>query len=349
MIVRRIIVVPLVLCLLLLSGVAALAHWTAGSLAGGHGAAAATTVGQGSTPSASALGRTVTVTWPASTLAGGQAVDGYQIKRYDSVTLVSQTITSACAGTVTATTCAESNVPEGSWVYTVTPRFATNWVGAESAKSPAVAVAVAPTVTINQAAAQADPTNGVADPLHGGLQRGGDRLRHRRRDPRRHRGRHHGRTVTGTGTTYDVAVSRHDGQRHRHRHHRRRRGVIDAAGNANTASTSTDNTVTYDTTGRRSRSTRRRPGRSRRTAIADQLHGGVQRGGGRLRHRRRHVRRHRGRHQGRLRDGRRHHLRRGGQRHDHQRHGHRQPSPLGVATDAAGNTNTVPRPAPTTR
>ena len=37
----------------------------------------------------------------------------------------------------------------------------------------------APTVTINQAAAQADPTNASADQLHGRVQRGGDRLHHR--------------------------------------------------------------------------------------------------------------------------------------------------------------------------
>ncbi len=36
-----------------------------------------------------------------------------------------------------------------------------------------------PTVTINQAVAQADPTGCVADQLHRGLQRVGGRLRHR--------------------------------------------------------------------------------------------------------------------------------------------------------------------------
>ncbi len=54
-------------------------------------------------------------------------------------------------------------------------------------------------------------------------------------------------TVTGSGTTYNVAVSGMTGS-----------GTVmasiaagkahDAAGNANTASTSTDNTVTYDVT-----------------------------------------------------------------------------------------------------
>ena len=104
-----------------------------------------------------------------------------------------------------------------------------------------------PTVTINQAAAQADPTNAspinftvvfsepVTDFATGDVTLG----RHGRGD--------HGGTVTGSGTTYNVAVSGMTGN-----------GTViatvaagvaqDAAGNANTASTSTDNTVTYDVT-----------------------------------------------------------------------------------------------------
>jgi hypothetical protein len=86
------------------------------------------------------------VTWAASTLTGGQAVTEYQVKRYDATTLVAQTILSACTGTVAATTCIESAVPTGQWKYSVTPVFATNWVGVESAKSATVAVdGIAPT------------------------------------------------------------------------------------------------------------------------------------------------------------------------------------------------------------
>ena len=39
---------------------------------------------------------------------------------------------------MTATSCVESNVPSGDWVYTVTPVFATNWLGAESQDSDPV-------------------------------------------------------------------------------------------------------------------------------------------------------------------------------------------------------------------
>ena len=106
----------------------------------------------------------------------------------------------------------------------------------------------APTVTINQAAGQADPTN--ASPINftvvfsesvTGFDRADVTLeRHvgRRDDRDRHRQRH----------DLHRRGHRHDLRRHRHRHRRRRRGATDAAGNSNTASTSTDNTVTYDTT-----------------------------------------------------------------------------------------------------
>lgn len=105
---------------------------------------------------------------------------------------------------------------------------------------------VAPTVTINQAAGQADPTNTspinftvifsepVTDFITGDVTLSGTAGATTA-------------TITGSGTTYAVAVSgmTSDGT------------VIatiaagkahDAAGNSNAASTSTDNTVTYDTT-----------------------------------------------------------------------------------------------------
>ena len=111
---------------------AAWAYWVAGSTAGSSGASAATSVNAGATPTANAAGSAVTVNWTASTLATGQAVTGYEVKRYDATTLVAQTILTACAGTVAATSCVENSVPDGSWKYSVTPVIATNWRGAES-------------------------------------------------------------------------------------------------------------------------------------------------------------------------------------------------------------------------
>ncbi len=87
------------------------------------------------------VAQAVTISWAASTLSNGQAVTGYQVKRYEATTLASQPILSSCTGTVAATTCAENSVPAGSWRYTITPVFATNWLGTESGLSATVTVA----------------------------------------------------------------------------------------------------------------------------------------------------------------------------------------------------------------
>lgn len=122
------------------AGGAAWAFWSANVTSGSHGASVATSVNAGQTPSVVAAGSAVTVSWAATTLANGQAVSGYQIKRYDATTLVVQTVLSACNGTVVSTSCVESSVPSGTWKYSVTPLFAVNWRGTESAKSTTVVV-----------------------------------------------------------------------------------------------------------------------------------------------------------------------------------------------------------------
>ena len=116
----------------------ALAYWSSTSDAGGNGASAATSVNQGATPTVSRVGGAVTVAWAVRTLGSGVAVSGYQVKRYDVATGTSQTMLSACTGTIVALTCIESNLPAGSWQYTVTPVFATNWRGVESAVSTVI-------------------------------------------------------------------------------------------------------------------------------------------------------------------------------------------------------------------
>src|SRR5436190_23809593 len=87
---RRILAVVIGLCLASVT-VAAWAFWTATS-GSGSGASHGGTVGQGVTPTASATGRKVTVSWDASTLSTGGAVDGYIVKRYDASTDASQPI-----------------------------------------------------------------------------------------------------------------------------------------------------------------------------------------------------------------------------------------------------------------
>ena len=166
-------VVPLTLLLSLLAG-AAWAFWSAGSVPGGNGSATASSVNQGSTPTATASGRTVTVSWPATTLSNGTAVSGYTIKRYDAATLTTQTVLAGCSGTLTTTTCAETNLPPGQWVYSVTPRIATNWRGPESVKS--VAVTVAPPV-LSFASSIVRPTTSLSGTAAGFL--GGETVRYR--------------------------------------------------------------------------------------------------------------------------------------------------------------------------
>lgn len=116
------------------------AFWSTTSVPGGNGAAAVATVGRGETPVISATGDTITVDWAASGLSTGEAVDGYRVARYDATTHVVQTALSACVGTIAATSCTESSVPVGRWVYAVTPVYSINWLGAESPDSIAVDV-----------------------------------------------------------------------------------------------------------------------------------------------------------------------------------------------------------------
>jgi hypothetical protein len=121
---------------LVLCGVAQ-ASWSAG--ASGAAATAARTMPAGNVPSGTVADNSVTLTWTASTFAGGGAVPGYVVRRFNSVTQVEATVLSACDGVVSATTCTENTVPTGTWVYTVTPAAGV-WRGAQSGQSAVVTV-----------------------------------------------------------------------------------------------------------------------------------------------------------------------------------------------------------------
>jgi hypothetical protein len=122
------------------------AYWGADIQVSGYGSAQAATVNQGATPTATADGQTVTVTWGASTLSNGVEVDGYVIKRYNTSD-VQQTILTSCTGTIAALSCVETGVPAGQWKYSVTPKLA-NWLGTESVKSGTVTVSVTTSLTL---------------------------------------------------------------------------------------------------------------------------------------------------------------------------------------------------------
>ena len=128
----------------------AFAYWTATSTAGSTGAAASATVNQGATPSAgpSSIGREVSVSWGASTLSNGAAVQGYLVKRYpDGGGVATISPIGNCTGTVAGITCVEDDTPPGDWRYTVTPRDR-RVGGAESLLSGVVTVGAA-SMTVN--------------------------------------------------------------------------------------------------------------------------------------------------------------------------------------------------------
>lgn len=103
---------------------------------GSYSEAMADSLGSGNAPTSGGVtGENVTITWTASTIVhDGQAATGYTIARYNVSTGGTATpATSGCAGTVTALTCTEQNVPPGNWWYTVTPQYHA-WTGAESGR-----------------------------------------------------------------------------------------------------------------------------------------------------------------------------------------------------------------------
>jgi hypothetical protein len=134
-----------VIGILIVSGIgsAAYAFWQSIS-SSNFAAAAGDVVTPGNKPSASVAGADISVSWAAGSTTGGRAVTGYTVARYDSATGGSKTpATGACAGTVTVLSCAEQNVPGGTWYYTVTPAIAL-WEGAESPRSDGVSTDMTP-------------------------------------------------------------------------------------------------------------------------------------------------------------------------------------------------------------
>ena len=184
---------------------------------------------------------TVGISWTAS--AGPLSPQGYYVLRDGSIAACGTSPSSLTA----LTSCNDTGVPNGTYTYTVVARF--HSFTAASAASNQVTVSadnIAPTVTVEQKSGQADPTNTLpirwtvtfSEPVTGltpgELTRGGSST---------------GGTIglTGSGATYEISLSGAPTE-----------GTAsfsipagaaqDGAGNNNVASTSADNTVTYDTT-----------------------------------------------------------------------------------------------------
>jgi hypothetical protein len=124
---------------LLLAGPALAAWQTTGSGTGSVGSKTMPAT-PGATPTGSVSSHNVTVSWTASTFAGGGAVPSYVVQRYNALG-TAQAVGAACSGLVSATSCVEAGVPTGTWTYSITPAAGT-WRGTEGAKSSTVIVTV---------------------------------------------------------------------------------------------------------------------------------------------------------------------------------------------------------------
>jgi hypothetical protein len=100
----------------------------------GSGAGAAAVMPSGTAPSGTGLGTTITITWATATFPDGNPVAGYLINRYNASTGAQATVGAGCAGVITNTTCTETAVPTGTWVYTDTP-VQSSWTGGASPRS----------------------------------------------------------------------------------------------------------------------------------------------------------------------------------------------------------------------
>jgi hypothetical protein len=112
--------------------------------ASGAGLGHAATVGPGAAPSAIVILRTVTLAWAPSTLSNGVLVTRYLVKRFDPSGVQQIIASGTCASMVLGTTCSETNVPVGDWLYSVTPAYE-NWRGPESTRTPVRVGLLSPT------------------------------------------------------------------------------------------------------------------------------------------------------------------------------------------------------------
>ena len=243
---RLLVAIPFVL---IVTAGAAWAYWASA----GAGTASAS-VGTINAPTAVAASNTlgttlVVISWTNSGPAAGLSPTGYYVTRVRNSDNATFAACGSSAASPTATTpCNDTNVPDGIFHYQVTAVRA-SWTATSGSSNDVTVIkdVTPPSVTINQAAGQADPTNSgtvlftatFSEPVTGfaradvtvaGTATGTGTV-----------------TITGTGPVYTVTISGMTGN-----------GTIiatigasttlDLAGNNNTASTSTDNTVTLDTT-----------------------------------------------------------------------------------------------------
>ena len=108
-----------------------------GVVAAGSVPSGAQSVPQPAAVLATAIGRDVAVSWPTTTLSGGTPATAYSVRRYDANGVLSATLTDCATGG--GTSCVDSNVPTGTYRYTVQAGLQ-SWRGPESAAGSDVVV-----------------------------------------------------------------------------------------------------------------------------------------------------------------------------------------------------------------
>ena len=230
---RRLFLIVGVVVLVMTGGQIAWGFWTGAGTGSGSASTGTLALPAPVTASAPPGGQTVSVSWTASARATGYVVT--RVRTSDGVT-------AAACSTTTATSCADLNVTDGTYHYLVTA-LSGSWTATASSADVVVHNA-RPAVTVNQATGQADPVatspvnfTAVFSEAVGDFTSADVSVVPATATV----------LVSGSGTTYTVAVS----------------GLTtssavsvsiaadtahDSGGAGNTASTSTDNTVTYDAT-----------------------------------------------------------------------------------------------------
>jgi hypothetical protein len=116
---------------------AALASWMIQLGPDASAAARSGTLPSVSQPTATRQSGAVTVSWPSAVLDGNRTPAGYVLISRNADTDEERLVSGTCAGTPTATECTDSDVPAGTWTWSVTAAQGT-WRGPAGAPSNAV-------------------------------------------------------------------------------------------------------------------------------------------------------------------------------------------------------------------
>ncbi|MGZ5398149.1 MAG: N,N-dimethylformamidase beta subunit family domain-containing protein, partial [Mycobacterium sp.] len=125
---------------LLTAAVATFAAWNIGAAPGAGAVSKASSIPAPGQPATAAVGdRAVALSWNAVTLPSGGAVSGYTVNASPAGGGSPRAGGGTCAGTVTATTCTDDTLPDGTWEWRVAAVFGP-WTSLPSPASTPVAI-----------------------------------------------------------------------------------------------------------------------------------------------------------------------------------------------------------------